>query len=120
MANVAILGASEKPERYAHQAQQMLAAAGHRVFPVARSTNPILGVTPVAKLEEIAEPIDTVTVYIGPAHLEGVMAGLLAKAPRRVIFNPGTESEPHEARLREAGIDCQRACTLVLLSTGQY
>jgi predicted CoA-binding protein len=120
MANVAILGASEKPERYAHQAQQILVAAGHRVFPVARTTNPILGVTPVARLEDIADPLDTVTVYIGPAHLEGVMAGLLAKAPRRVIFNPGTESDAHEARLAAAGIECQRACTLVLLSTGQF
>jgi adenylate kinase len=40
--------------------------------------------------------------------------------PKRVIFNPGTESEEIENTLKKAGIEPMRACTLVLLRTNQF
>ena len=45
---------------------------------------------------------------------------MLQLAPRRVIFNPGTENPKVELQLNEAGIETLRACTLVLLATNQY
>ena len=35
-------------------------------------------------------------------------------------MNPGTEDSEMEAMLEDAGIEVRRACTLVLLSTGQF
>jgi hypothetical protein len=40
--------------------------------------------------------------------------------PKRVIFNPGTENPELELMLKQKGIEAERACTLVLLSLGQY
>jgi hypothetical protein len=37
-----------------------------------------------------------------------------------VIFNPGTESTHFQNICEENGIEAAEACTLVLLSTGQY
>jgi len=40
--------------------------------------------------------------------------------PRRVIFNPGTENPEFEELLINNDIHVEEACTLVLLSSGQY
>jgi hypothetical protein len=120
MANVAILGASSNPERYSNKAQVQLTKHGHTVFPVSRKEAAILGVNTFASLSDIKEPIDTVTLYINPARLAGEMDKILALKPRRVIFNPGTESPELEKILSINGIHTVEACTLVLLSIGQF
>ena len=66
------------------------------------------------------EGIDTITLYIGPRHQGEWMDYLISLKPRRIIFNPGTENEEFEQKAREAGIEVEEACTLVLLSTGQF
>ena len=118
--NVAIVGASHKPDRYAHKAQVMLTGNGHRVFPVSGNGREILGVPGYRSVSEIDEPLDTVTLYLNPQRHQAIVDDILAKKPKRVIFNPGTESDELEARYREQGIETERACTLVLLRTGQY
>lgn len=117
---VAILGASPKPDRYAHKAQQMLMDKGHDVFPVSVDGKAILDVPGYASLSDIAEPIDTLTLYLGPARFTALVEDVIALNPRRVILNPGTEDEAIATTLRNAGILVEEACTLVLLGTGQF
>jgi hypothetical protein len=57
---------------------------------------------------------------LGPQNQEVWIDSLLALKPKRVIFNPGTESEKTESTLSKLGIKCEHACTLVLLATQQY
>jgi len=114
---VAILGASAKPDRYSHRAQKLLMEHGHEVFPVGPRGDEILG---VAGWQEIPAGVDTVTIYVREERFLPVLDQLLAASPRRVIFNPGTESEVAMARLAEAGIAAEEACTLVLLNTGSF
>lgn len=117
---VAIIGASHKPQRYAYQAQSMLMENGHQVFPVSGNGREILGVPGYRSIREIEEPLDTVTLYLNPERHQAIVDDILARKPRRVIFNPGTESDALEARYQEQGIHTERACTLVLLRTGQF
>lgn len=117
---VAVLGASTDPEKYAHLAQTRLMAAGHEVVPVTPLEPSVLGVTTTPSLQDIKGAVDIVTVYVGPKRLAGMADDLLALAPKKVIFNPGAESEAVEKQLAAAGIASERACTLVLLSTGQF
>jgi len=118
--NVAIIGASHKPDRYAYKAQVMLTENGHRVFPVSGNGREILGVPGYRSVREISEPLDTVTLYLNPQRHQAIVEDILEKRPQRIIFNPGTESEALESLYRSHGIDTERACTLVLLRTGQY
>ncbi len=118
--NVAIIGASHKPERYAHKAQVMLTENGHRVFPVSGNGREILGVPGYRSVAEIDEALDTVTLYLNPQRHQAIVDDILRKKPRRVIFNPGTESDELERLYRDNGIETERACTLVLLSSGQF
>ena len=118
--NVAILGASNKPERYSNQALRLLAEHGHAVFPIHPALAEIENRPAYPRLADVPEPIHTLTVYLSPAHSAGMAEEILAARPARVLFNPGTENPDLETRLAAAGIDVVRACTLVLLRTGQF
>lgn len=117
---VVLVGASDRPERYAHQALLELRAHGHSVVPVHPRLTAVEGLPVVADLSQVGGPVDTVTLYVGPAISAGLADELLRLRPHRVIFNPGTENPGLQARLAAAGIAAQEACTLVLLRTGQY
>ncbi len=119
---VVIVGASDKPDRFAYKAFQMLREYGHTPVPVHPRLQTIEGIPVVADLSQVTDPVDTVTLYVGPAISSsgGMAEKLIALKPRRVIFNPGTENPELEKQLQTAGIEPQQACTLVLLRTGSY
>jgi uncharacterized protein len=118
--NVAILGASNKPERYSHQAVVLLARKGHSVFPVNPALAEIEGHPVFKRLADIPAPVHTVTMYVSPSHSIGMADQILAARPERVIFNPGTENPELEEKLAAGGIEIVHACTLVLLRTHQF
>jgi len=117
---VVVLGASDDPERYAYKAAERLKVAGHEVIPVNPRRPLIEGVPALAQLSDVSGAVDTVTVYLSPKRTMALEEDLVRLAPQRVIFNPGAENEALEERLRASGIKTLRACTLVLLSTGQF
>ena len=120
MLSVAILGASSKPDRYAYLAQKQLMQHGYTVRPISQKESSIMGIPTVKQLSDIKTPIDTVTVYINPTRLQSIVNELIALKPRRVIFNPNTESPDIEKTLTDNNIHVVEACTLVLLSTHQF
>ncbi|MCH2174843.1 MAG: CoA-binding protein [Lentisphaeria bacterium] len=120
MEKVVIIGASSKEDRYAYKAQKLLMEYGHEVFPVSPTAKNVLEVKGYDSLEEIQEPIDTITLYINPRRLAPMLESIIRINPKRVIFNLGTEDPNIETELERNGIQALRACTLVMLNTGQY
>lgn len=121
-----VLGASLKSNRYSHFAVQKLTKYKHEVYPVGLRAGEIDGVAVVTFESAIAQAqqhkayFDTVTLYLGPKHQESYMEYIISLAPKRVIFNPGTENPIFYKLLEENSIPYEIACTLVLLSTNQY
>ncbi len=64
--------------------------------------------------------IDTVTLYVSPRNQHVYADYIKQLKPRRVIFNPGAENPALENELAELGIEPVEACTLVMLSIGNY
>jgi len=92
---VAILGASPKPDRYAHKAMKALAQQGHQVVLINPLYKDIDGLPCYPSLSDARTQhpvIDTITVYVDPRRSEGLGDEIRAAAPTRVIFNPGTEA----------------------------
>ncbi len=118
--NVAVLGASHKPERYSNMAVRLLREKGHAVFPVNPALAEIEGIRVYPGLGEVSVPLDTVTVYLGAERSRPLAGAILAARPQRVIFNPGAENAELADKLRDAGIEVVHACTLVLLKTGGF
>jgi uncharacterized protein len=114
-----ILGATPNENRYANLAANRLVRHGHPIVNVGIKTGEVAGV-PIEKPEIIHNDIDTVTLYVGPHHQEGLYDYILKTNPKRIIFNPGTENTELRRMANEKGIETEYACTLVLLSVGQY
>jgi predicted CoA-binding protein len=121
MKKTVVIGASEKPDRYAQLATMSLHKHGHEVIPVGLKEGTINGI-PILSLHKDPEiqNVDTVTLYVGPLHQSAWYDYILSLKPKRVILNPGTENPELEHLLKKNNIDYTAACTLVLLSTGQY
>jgi predicted CoA-binding protein len=117
---VVIVGASNKPDRYAYRAFKMLRQHGHDVVPVNPVLGEIEGVPVVKDLAQVSGPVDTVTMYVGPKISAGLTESLTALKPRRVIFNPGAENPDLSAHLRAAGIQPLNDCTLIMLGSGEF
>lgn len=113
-----VLGASSTPSRYAHLATQQLVNHQEDVYLLGKAGGSIAG-RPIHK-EWPQQSIHTVTMYLNPRHQEGYYEQILATKPERVIFNPGSENPVLVEKLAAANIYSENACTLVLLSTGQY
>lgn len=113
-----VLGASERPDRYANMAVRSLRARHHAVVAVGLRPGHIGDVPIITSLP--SAPVDTVTLYVGPLALEHWRSALLELRPRRIIFNPGTEHPAFEAEARARGIVTEEACTLVMLAANTY
>lgn len=120
MKKVVILGASPKVTRFAYKALVKLQQAGHEVLPVHPTAEEIAGVKVYASLSAINTDVDTVTLYVGPERMLKMTDEICALAPRRVIFNPGTESEEIQQIFEQSGIECVRDCTLIMLDENNF
>lgn len=117
--HTAIIGASANPERYSNKATLSLIKHGHSVFPVGISAGEISGNKILTDRPQLTD-IDTITLYVGPKNQPVWYDYILSLHPKRIIFNPGTENEELQKLAGEKGIECLEACTLVMLSIGNY
>jgi predicted CoA-binding protein len=114
-----VVGASSNPERYAYKAIKQLNAHGYPVLAFGLKNDSVDGIEIQTNLH-FSEPIDTITMYVGPDRQQAIIPELLKLNPRRIIFNPGTENPSFIQQAQQQGIITEIACTLVLLSTDQY
>ena len=118
--NVAVIGASNKSNRYSHQAVVLLKEKGHTVFPVHPRIKNINGLAVFPSIKDIDEDLHTVTMYVSPVVSNAMVQDILQKRPQRIIFNPGSENVILEENARALGIVTLNACTLILLKTMQF
>lgn len=115
-----VIGATTHPWRYAFLAINKLSQKGHIVVALGKEKGEVSGVMIETERKNF-EKIDTVTLYINPEIQKGYYDYILNTIhPKRIIFNPGTENPDLKKRAEEKGIQTIEACTLVMLSTGQY
>lgn len=117
---VAVLGASANPARFSNKAVKSLMKAGHDVVPVTPVCEEIEGLKTVPDLDCVEAPVDTVSVYVSPEKVINCIPSIVKLKPGRVVMNPGAESKHLEEACRNAGIDCVKACTLVMLNSGKF
>ena len=120
MKQTLVIGASENPERYSYKAVKALRNKQHQVVALAKRTGQINDVEISTEFPAYSEDIHTVSLYVGEKHQHEYVDHLLALQPKRVIFNPGTENPGLIEKLKSAGIEPIEACTLVMLSIGNY
>ena len=119
MKKTLILGASTNPARYAFLAAERLQGKNHEIVLVGIKNGEVFG-KKIINNKEIQKDIDTITLYIGPQNQPEWYNYILQTQPKRIIFNPGTENPELLKLAHNQGIETLFACTLVMLSTGEY
>ena len=119
MKKTLVFGASLKPNRYSNLAIHRLVDSGVETLAYGLREGEVSGVNISNNLDKISD-IHTITLYINPKRQEEYYNSIISLAPKRVIFNPGTENQEFYKLLENSGIEVDIACTLVLLGTGQY
>lgn len=117
---VVVLGASNKPHRYSYKAIKMLQEYGYHVLPVHPKLENIDGLVVKHLLSQIRQPVDTLTVYIGPQRSVNLIDDIVRLNPVRVILNPGTECDELELALLHNKISFVKDCTLLMLEHGRF
>ncbi len=119
---VLVLGASMKPTRYSNKAVLALKERGHEVYAIGRSDGQINGITIEDSLADLDNGIEvhTISMYLREVHQSEYEKDIIAMKPKRVIFNPGAENAEFYDKLNKEGIEAMNACTLVLLSIGNF
>jgi predicted CoA-binding protein len=114
-----VLGASDNPARYSYLAINRLKNNQHPIIAIGKKKGTVAGVN--IETEKIpAADVDTVTLYLNPLHQKDYYGYIISLHPKRIIFNPGTENDELAELAIKNNIKPLEACTLVLLSTGQY
>ena len=119
MKKTLVLGASLDKQRYAFMAIGRLIGMGFWVIGIGSKEGKING----CHIHTSQIPIDdlhTVSVYLNVRNQEEYYDYIVNLKPKRVIFNPGAENMQFETLLTQHKIEFERACTLVLLSIGQF
>lgn len=119
MKKTLVFGASLKPYRYSNIAIRRLVEASEEVLAFGLREGHVARVRIATTCKDF-EGVDTITLYMNPERQRPFYDTIIRLKPRRVIFNPGTENPEFYALLGRAGIEVEVACTLVLLSMGQY
>ena len=119
MKTTLILGATPNSSRYAYLAAERLTAHGHEIIPVGIKEGRVQGKEILHGKPDVPE-VDTVTLYVGPQHQPDYYDWIIRVAPKRIIFNPGTENPELMKLARENGIEVVRGCTLVMLAGGSF
>lgn len=114
-----MLGASDNPARYSFLALQKLRKAGHEVIGIGKKEAKVGDIAVRAAMQPLKD-VHTVTLYLNPVNQRQYYDYILALHPKRIIFNPGAENSELQQLAESRGIATMNACTLVLLSTGQY
>ena len=117
--SVAILGASDKPERYSNMLIKRLRGKGHQVFPINPAFREIDGIPVYRTLAELPPGVDVLSVYMNASRSDAIADAILASGIPRVIFNPGAENPALAERLAAKGVQVEDACSLVLSGIGR-
>jgi len=121
MKKTVVLGASPNPSRYSYVAIQMLDEQGYEFIPLGIkkgciNRKEILDLRQKPKIHDI----DTITIYMSAANQYQWHDYILSLNPKRVIFNPGAENPELADLANRQGIEVEFACSLMMLSVGNY
>jgi uncharacterized protein len=119
MSLVVVLGASPNPDRFSYKAVRRLLRQNYQVVAIGKREG-MIDNTPIITGQPPLDGVHTVLIYLASYHQGEIFDYVLSLRPKRVVFNPGTESPEFEEFLESYDIQVVRDCSLVMLATGRF
>lgn len=102
--NVAIVGASSKPERPSYRVAKYLSKHGYNVIPVNPAIPQILGKTVYGKLDSIPEKVEVVDIFRKSEDVILIIEEAIKIGADAVWMQEGVINEEAAARARDASL----------------
>ena len=113
--NIAVIGASKDRTKFGNKCVRAYLSKDYTVFPVNLNEEEIEGLKCYKSIKDIEGPIDIVSLYLPPEIGEKVADEIIEVKPKKVILNPGTESEAIVRKFLDAGIEVKEECSIVAI-----
>ncbi|MGI5817564.1 MAG: CoA-binding protein [Armatimonadota bacterium] len=110
---IAVIGASNDPEKYGNRALHAWLGTSMTVYPVNPREAEVEGMAAYASVLDIPGEVHTATLYVPPGIGLSVADELIEKAVRAVYLNPGSGSPELRQKLEAAGIEVIEACSII-------
>jgi len=119
---IAIIGASNRRHKYGNMAVRAYQERGDEVFPINPAQGEIEGLPAYKSVLEVPEDIDIASFYISPDVGLQIIEEVAQKGIKKVLLNPGAQSDELLQRCEELGIDATVACSIILAgrSPGEF
>jgi len=114
-----VLGASQNSARYSYKAVKKLLEHNFEVVAIGLRETTIETVQIQKGMPDL-KGVHTITLYMNPTNQEEYLEYLIGLRPKRIIFNPGTYNPKLEKMAREAGIETEEDCTLIMLDIDNF
>lgn len=89
---IAVVGASNNPERHSYEVAQYLQRQGFKIIPVNPALTEMLGEKAYPDVLSIPGPVDVVDVFRRPEAVPEVVEQAIAKGAKVVWMQPGAEN----------------------------
>ena len=111
---IAIIGASNRRHKYGNKAVRAYQERGDKVFPINPAQSEIEGLKTYRSVLEVPGEIDIASFYVAPEIGLQIIEEVAQKGIRKVLLNPGAESDELLQRCDELGIEATVACSIIL------
>src|ERR1051325_4409286 len=113
MKSVAIIGASNKRNKFGNKAVRAFQAKGYIVYPVNPQESAVEGVAAFKSVLDLPIRPDMVSVYVPPAVLLRLLPEIAKKGCDELWLTPGAESDDVLAEAERLGLNVIQACSIV-------
>lgn len=110
---VAVIGASNKRDKFSNKAVRAYLKQGYRVFPVNPRGGVIEDCEVYKSVTDIPVELDRITVYLPPQLTFDALDDIAKKGTKELFLNPGTESEEVIRKAKSLGLDPILACSIL-------
>ena len=117
---VAVIGASNRRDKFGNRAVRAFSEQGYTVIPINPHEREVEGLKAYASVLEVPGPIDMASFYVPPEIGALVIEDVAKKGIAEVWLNPGAESDALLARARMLSIEPIVACSVVAIGRNPY
>ncbi len=112
---IAVVGASRDRSKFANKCVRAYQKRGDTVYPIHPAQDEIENLKAYVSVLDVPDAIDVASFYVAPPVGLKVLEQCAQKGIRRILLNPGAESEAIETRAALLGIETQNVCSIRLI-----
>jgi acyl-CoA synthetase (NDP forming) len=113
MPSIAVIGASNDPNKYGNRAVRTYIARGWTVYPVNPKEETVEGLPCYRTVADLPEAVDRASLYVPPPVGVKLLDAIRDRGAKELWVNPGSGSPELLARAEELGMTTVEACSIV-------